>query len=320
MWSALRRAAIRESGHYAATDKLEKYRTALFRRFVTGKLRGPLIPLRRAEILGRRLVERIERRSMSSTEKEQRDAHRQWARQQRNDRKLYREMPDLDHEVLQKGFGFVYAMLRAPKLGEEEVLKRYIQELFDLLMGTLPQPEADDERSEIEGTPYESDIWIMARVAEFVAHANSVETAQIFYRPIFELGPAAKYWVEDFLQSWIDRGLQVTNNLKGFADIWQDMVAYAETLPAWQPGEGHYWCRGEELARNLMGLSEGGIAVLGDAKYKDLVGSMAPTFERWGSRWLKYGSVAGWFAYFLWTESGRVVLSQGVKQLAAVAG
>lgn len=37
-------------------------------------------------------------------------------------------------------------------------------------------------------------------------------------------------------------------------------------------------------------------------------------FEQWGSRWLKYGSAAGWFAYFLHTESGQVLLPQGVKQ------
>jgi hypothetical protein len=45
---------------------------------------------------------------------------------------------------------------------------------------------------------------------------------------------------------------------------------------------------------------------------------MAPTFERWGDRWLKYASAAGWFAYFLKTESGQVLLPQGIKQLAAV--
>ncbi len=45
---------------------------------------------------------------------------------------------------------------------------------------------------------------------------------------------------------------------------------------------------------------------------------MAATFERWGRRWLKYGSAAGWFAYFLRTDSGQVLLPQGVKQLAAV--
>jgi hypothetical protein len=66
-----------------------------------------------------------------------------------------------------------------------------------------------------------------------------------------------------------------------------------------------------------MGLSEVGIRVLGDAKYKAIISSMTPTFE-WGDRWLKYSSAAGWFSYFLKTESGQVLLPQGVKQLAAV--
>jgi hypothetical protein len=110
----------------------------------------------------------------------------------------------------------------------------------------------------------------------------------------------------------------MSEDLKGFGAIWEDMVAYAETLRAWQPGDGNYWCRAEGLAPNLMGLSEIGIKVLGDGRYKTLISSMAATFKRWGKRWLKYGSVAGWFAYFLKTESGQVLLPQGVKQLAAV--
>ena len=95
------------------------------------------------------------------------------------------------------------------------------------------------------------------------------------------------------------------------------MVAYTEGLPAWQPAKGNYWSRAEGLAVHLMGLSESGVKVLGDAKYKALVSSMAATFQQWGDRWLRHGSAAGWFAYFLRTESGRVLLTQGVKQLAA---
>jgi len=45
---------------------------------------------------------------------------------------------------------------------------------------------------------------------------------------------------------------------------------------------------------------------------------MAPIFERWASRWLKHASAAGWFAHFLTTESGVVLLPMGIKQLAAV--
>ena len=96
------------------------------------------------------------------------------------------------------------------------------------------------------------------------------------------------------------------------------MIAYSETLSAWQPNEGNYWCRAEALGARLMGLSQVGVEVLGDARYKDLISSMAPTFEHWGKRWLKYASAAAWFAYFLKTKSGQVLVPQGVKQLAVV--
>ena len=98
------------------------------------------------------------------------------------------------------------------------------------------------------------------------------------------------------------------------------MVTYTESLPAWQPGESNYWSRAESLATDLMGLSETGIAVLGNAKYKDLIGSMAATFEKWGNGWLKYASSSAWLAYFLRTESGQSLLPQGIKQLAGKVG
>jgi hypothetical protein len=320
MWSALRRAAIRERGYYADAGTLARYKTALFRRFVAGKLKGPLIRFQRVETLGRRIVERIERKSMSEAERRAREAHRRWARERTDRHELHREMPNIDLEVIQKAFGFLYAMLRDPLRPDEELLEKYVRELFSLQMRTLPQPDPDDERAKVEGTPYESDRWIMARVAEFVAHANSVETARSFCWPILELGPAAKYWVESFLESWISLGLPLSTDVQGFGAIWEDMVTYAETLPAWQPGEGNYWWRAERLAVSLMGLNQAAIAVLGDAKYKGLIGSMAATFERWGTRWLKYGSAAGWLAYILRTESGQALFPQGIRQLAGVVG
>jgi hypothetical protein len=76
--------------------------------------------------------------------------------------------------------------------------------------------------------------------------------------------------------------LPLSGDLHGFASIWQDMVGYAETLPAWQLGDSNYWCRAEGLAVHLMGLSQVGIGALGDAKYKDLIGSMAVAFDRLG--------------------------------------
>jgi hypothetical protein len=47
---------------------------------------------------------------------------------------------------------------------------------------------------------------------------------------------------------------------------------------------------------------------------------MAGAFEQWGNRWLRYAFASGWFAHFLLTESGRVLLPQGIKQLAGTVG
>ncbi len=318
LWSALRRAATRESGYQANRALLAKYKETLFRRYTAGRLKGELVPLRKAESLGRSLVERISRRTMSTGERRMREAQRDSMRERRRDRKLYRELPNLDLEVLRKGFAFLPEMVRATLPGREQRLQKYVRELYDLEMRTLPRPEPGEDNCEIEGTAHEFDMWVMARVAEFMVQANSVEIARTFYRPILELGPVARYWVEDFLQAWVSIGLEMSGDLATFSKIWDDMVQYAMTLPAWQPSEGNYWCRAESLAVDLMGLRETQASVLGKAKYKSVVSAMAPAFERWASQWLKYGSVASWFAHFLPTESGQVLLAPGTKQLAGV--
>jgi hypothetical protein len=207
-----------------------------------------------------------------------------------------------------------------PLPGEEQTVRHYIRELFELEMRTLPCPEPGEENYEIQGTPYQFDVWVMARVAEFLVSANSVEVARSFYRPIIELGPAGRYWVEDFLQTWVSVGLEMSADLATFVKIWEDMVRYAMTLPAWQPGESGYWSRAESLAVDLVGLHETAASVLGQAKYQSVVSAMVPVFEQWASRWLKYASAAAWFAHFLPTESGQVLLSLGIKQLAGVVG
>jgi hypothetical protein len=318
LWSALRRAANRESGYEAKRDLLAKYKETLFRRYAAGKLKGKLLPLSKAETLGRRLVERISRRMMSSEERRMREARKEWAREHGRDRKLDREIPSIDFHVLQKGLGFLWGMVREPLPADEPVLRHYIRELFDMEMRTLPKPGLGEENCEIQGTPYEFDVWVMARVAEFLVKGNSVEAARPFYRPILDLGPAGRYWVEDFLQTWVSTGLEMTTDAVTFAKIWTDMVEYAMGLPTWQPSTRGYWSRAESLAVDLVGMHDAGASVLGQAKNKAVVRTMAPVFERWAKQWLKHASAAGWFAHFLTTESGEVLLPMGIKQLADV--
>ena len=158
----------------------------------------------------------------------------------------------------------------------------------------------------------------MLRLAEYVARANSLEIGRSLSQPILALGPAGRYWVEDFLHAWIAVGLESSPDLEGFAGIWKDMVEHVMTLPAWQPSIDGYWCRAESLSVDLMGLHESTASILGQAKYKGLILKMAPVFEQWAAQWLKYASAAAWFAAFLLTESGRVLLSKGIKLLDGV--
>jgi hypothetical protein len=241
-------------------------------------------------------------------------------REQRRDRKLRRDFPDVDLGVIQSGFAFLRRMVRDSHPSEIDQLQRYVCELYEMEMRTLPRLRPGDYDFEVEGTPYQFDNWVMALVAEFLARSNSIEIARTFYRPILEFGPAARYWVEEFLQAWVSLGLEISTNLSIFATIWEDMVEFTMSVPTWQPAKIGNWCRAESLAVDLMGLHEASVSVLGRPKYADLVRAMTPSFYEWGNRWLRYGSVAAWFAHFLTTESARVLLSQGTKQLADVLG
>jgi hypothetical protein len=277
-----------------------------------------MISIPRAERLARRLIERISRRTMSETEKRIQNAHQEHIRNNNLDRgrRLHRETSPLDIEVLRKGFAFLPLMITDPPPGNEENLARYLEELFDLEMRTLPRPTLEQDYAEIDGTPFDFDYWILSRVGEYVATTPSADTAKNFYRPILELGPSGRYWVRDFLKAFVSRGLVITNDLARFSARWAEIVDFALALPNWQPKPGFSWNPAESLAADLLGLSEAQSEVLGKAHYLSVVIAMQPVFERWAKVWLRFGSVAAWFCKFLLTESGCALLPWGIEQLA----
>src|SRR5207244_3647214 len=103
------------------------------------------------------------------------EAQQRWNREHRDGRKLYRKHTDIDLEVIQNGFGFLFAMVRTPLPDEVQKGRDYVRELFDVEIRTFPIPEEGDDNYEIEGTPYHFDAWVMQRVAELVSHTPSVE-------------------------------------------------------------------------------------------------------------------------------------------------
>ena len=320
LWSALRRAATRETGYYAQRAVLPKYKSALYARFLNGRLRRHPVTVSMAGRLGASLVERIVRRDPSEI------ARRQWEKQRKafnkndRDRDARRHMEQVDYQVIVAGFCFLSHELTSGEPADRRRAQEYVRQLFDLEMKTLPILEGDDEGREVGGTPYEFDRWVLERAAELLATLASRDQARLLYDPVLRRGPAAGYWTQDFLEAWITVTLPRMADRVLFAEIWRGMVDHTFSVPAWVGRRPGIWFQAESLSVDLMGLRTEAVKVLGRKEYTDLVRAMAPTFKRWGDLWLKYGSVAAWFANFLSTESGRALLPQGIQQLSAVVG
>ena len=317
LWSAVRRAVIRKEGHHAQREGLKPARSTLFERLTNGRIARRTITLPVAATLGTRLIERIERRDPSEV------ARRQWEKERiafdrSQDRDASREMAHLDYQVLEASFYFLSHALVSKTASDQEIAGDYTRQLFHLLIDTLPLLEGDDEGREISGTAYQFDIWVMQRTGDLLATLKSVDDARPFFEPILKRGPAARYWTQDFLEAWIINALPKAADRDIFVKIWNAMIDYTFSLPAWIGRRPGIWFHAESLAVDLMGLRESALLVLGHAEYVTLVGFMAPAFKRWGDQWLKYGDVAAWFANFLSTDSGQALLVQGVEQLGEV--
>jgi hypothetical protein len=320
LWSALRRGVTRKTGRYTQRPILPSYRSALFARFLDGRLKRRPVTVAMAARLGANLVERIERLDPSEI------ARRQWERQRKafekkdRDRDASRDMAQIDYEVIVAGFCFLSLELTSREPADRRRATGYIRQLFDLEMTTLPILEGEDEGREVGGTPYEFDRWILDLAAELLATVTLQDQARAIYEPVLRRGPAAHYWTRDFLESCFTSALPRMADHALFAEIWRGMVDYTFSLPAWVGRKRRIWFHAESLSVDLMGLRTEAVKVLGRKEYADLVRTMAPTFKRWGDQWLKYGRVVAWFANYLNTESGRALMRQGIQQLGEVVG
>jgi hypothetical protein len=96
------------------------------------------------------------------------------------------------------------------------------------------------------------------------------------------------------------------------------MARNAMGLRRWQPRRPGIWNPAETISVDLMGLRKEAVAVLGQARHVDVVAGMASVFEEWISKWLEHAMPAAWFAHFLLTESGRVLIPAGITRLATI--
>jgi hypothetical protein len=311
-WAAIRYAANHEQRARTA-DVLQPYKDAMFRRYQSGRMRGTPISLERAQVLGRRLAERVLRRS-PYREMRRLSRRHSLAPDEHAERKVHRQECNLDLAVLQKGFGFLADMENA-SAQDRDRLYSYFRVLFELEMRSFPGIDGGSDW-EFDEIPCEFDRWIMQFAAAFVAKSESPKSARTLYAPILDLSYHAHYWVRDFLHAWFQLGLVLSGSEKAFAERWAEIVDYALTSPAWNRGNCRLWFYLDDLANELMGITGEHTLRVEGAEFKQAILEMAPTFERWCDTWLKSARVAKHFAYFLSRDSGQVLLSMGIKKVA----
>lgn len=309
-WSVLRRAAREALYSGADAHALAKCRKLLADRYLRGRIGTAPMSLARADRLGTRLVATQVRRS--------RPWELEYAAHRGSNGQSSRRSSGLDLEVLRLGFAFLGLVGEIPPGTERDDMLRQCEEFLEFELSMVPKVLGDRE-TRSHGPIYEFDQWLFQVLSEVLCADISPSVAEGFWRPILATGMVAQDWIEAFLMEFFRTGLGQGTDRNRFARIWKQMIAYAFTSPAWGAKRDHNWYERENLWSTLMGLRYGA-QTLGLAEHRALIEEVAPEYQRWASTWLGHSSSAVSFAYFLASESGRVLLPMGLPELAKAMG
>ena len=222
---------------------------------------------------------------------------------------MYRNDLYLDTKILSRGFGFLGNLSVARDPTDRANLTRYHKAVLDLFLQTMPRLESPEE--EVEGTPYEFEGWVLDLTAGLIPQLASIEEARSFWQPIMDIGPGARYWMEDFFRHWFMSGRQASQTLDVFAEHWSEMIAYSLDCPAWTPQGSYKSHLLEECSIEIMGFGFA-VGITSAEEFSPVISSLAPLFQRWAERWLDRPRPAWQFAYFLSRPAGRALLPSGI--------
>lgn len=310
LWAGLRRLLEHCSQRRIDPGILRIHHERLFDQYVRGQLRSSMIPIDKTARIFAKILVRVERRYAPEWRRVEVSSA---AQDPQRDREVPRGDPGLDVEVIEAAFAFLPRLTDSADDEERSRLIDYHRQLLNIVLGMMPELESPEQ--EIDGTPYEFERWVFARIADLVPQLTAGENPRSFWQPILDLGPAAHYWIEDYLQEWFTTGLRSAGDLEAFAKLWKEMVLYSFESPIWKPETLRLTYDLQNLATEIMGLGMT-LQVVGGENFSEAIQSMAPLFEEWAKRWLAYPAVACRFAALLSTTAGTTLLSMGIKQLA----
>jgi hypothetical protein len=220
---------------------------------------------------------------------------------------------ELDMEYVQHAFAWLPPLAEARDETEREAIIRFWHEAEQMLVTRLGQDMGPDD--EVDGTPYESDGWVIRGVAGTIAGMRPEEEPRTMWEPLLRFGSAAHYWIEDFLREWMEVGLSGERVPSTFVSIWRDMIGFTRDAPSWQAEHGRGWAYAAEHRWTLMGLD-----YLTQrrwlAHHSALVSEMRAEYEDWAITELGNAEAAEHFVEFLKLEAAQPLLESGVVWLA----
>ena len=150
------------------------------------------------------------------------------------DRKHY----GLDFEYLVAAFAWTPALDHAQSSDERRHWIETRLRLLEVLRTTFPPHQGRDDH--YEGSPYLAEKKLLSSTARLLLQLQPDDEPARFWKPLFELGTSAQYWVEEFVKSFLSVPSDDSAVPPCFVTLWNEMLDYASGSPAWKrlPSQG----------------------------------------------------------------------------------
>ncbi|MDQ3380863.1 MAG: hypothetical protein M3546_11195 [Actinomycetota bacterium] len=184
-------------------------------------------------------------------------------------------------------------------------------------LGILGVSEIDADESEVEGSLYSFDRWLLGALARTTLEMRDNEDPASIWQPLLNLGDAAPRWVDAFLDAWLRYGFIEQPASSTFLSRWRQMIEHALASPRWKLDGWRY--SSAELWHALLGL-DWTEESLWTPEQQPTVLALKDLYERWASEALTGKWSAERLARFLWrTPAGRTIQLDGVIWLDRAA-
>jgi hypothetical protein len=185
-------------------------------------------------------------------------------------------------------------------------------------LGILGASEIKDaDGSEVEGSLYSFDQWLLGALARTTLEMRDDEDPASIWQPLLNLGDAAPRWVETFLGAWLRYGFMQQPVSSTFLSRWRAMIEHALASSRWKLDSWRYGSA--ELWHALLGLNWIDESFWTSGQ-RPTVLALKDSYERWASEALGSKWSAERFARFLWrTAAGRAIQLDGLIWLDRAA-